>query len=884
MKRQSIWLAAIIVAFLGSHASLYATLDESELRECPHRKYLPQLSESAANVEEALSEKEMASRGTGKVITSFDDSPGYSSDGVITDPFYSVSTSSSGGGIALQSDGKLVNVGNTGSNPRAARFLNNGSLDVSFGSSGVTAGLANHADQTFVLAQGDGKLVGIGGRYYFQAVRYLSNGALDTSFNGVGSVLTSFGIFGSSPNWYPLASWAGVQPDGKMVLVGRSTNDSPITAYGRMGILRYLTNGALDTSFSEDGKDKPDVPSGHGFSDSSFFIDAAFQTDGKVLVDGTKYVGGAPSEAFIYRYLTNGTLDTTFSGDGIVTRSYPHSTFVSVTPQSDGKILAASSLVVARSDQESRAYLGTVTRFLTNGVLDTSFGTQGVAMLSNGSTTSFSKLILESGKIWGVGSSNSSLLVARFITNGTLDTTFSGDGFYTSTVVSGSYSTALQTDGNFVIASGAGTGGGSPSVAITRFLNNGELDAALAEATGRIAVQSNHLVVASGKVGYLLGLARYLSNGGLDATFDGDGKISTSLEAPSNESGLVLQGDGKVLVSGRHVNAGAYDFGIYRYLSNGTLDATFDTDGKVSTDFSSGADNSAALSLQGDGKILAAGTAVVSSVNRFAVSRYLSNGSLDATFDTDGKQTTNFSSNSAARCVTTASDGKVIAAGDNGSDLAVARYLSNGALDAGFSSDGMQTTNFFGTENGYGCAVQSDGKVLVSGYNSCWGYIIARYLSNGELDTGFGGDGRKIVSSVGLSSSQNIQLLSDGKIVGVGKIGNNSAMIRFLSNGSLDSSFGAGGIQTIEYTGSTTGFNGVAQMSDGRLMAGGSDGTNFTVARCLSCGPLDKTYGSSRDGSSKYWTEKDILNEQIRQCRGDKEYLEELYWESLNNN
>ena len=130
------------------------------------------------------------------------------------------------------------------------------------------------------------------------------------------------------------------------------------------------------------------------------------------------------------------------------------------------------------------------------------------------------------------------------------------------------------------------------------------------------------------------------------------------------------------------------DFALARYNTDGSLDTSFDTDGKVTTDFGAGNTRASAVAVQPDGKIVAAGEAHISTFD-FALARYNADGSLDTTFDTDGKVTTNFSSNSdVAAAVALQPDGKIVAAGSavpiaGGSDFALARYgtCPNAALE-----------------------------------------------------------------------------------------------------------------------------------------------------------------------------------------------------------
>lgn len=175
--------------------------------------------------------------------------------------------------------------------------------------------------------------------------------------------------------------------------------------------------------------------------------------------------------------------------------------------------------------------------------------------------------------------------------------------------------------------------------------------------------------------------------GDLDTTFSTDGKQSTSFGRTTEfAEAIAIQTDGKIVVVGSVFTNGAIaDFALARYNTNGTLDTTFSTDGKQTTDFSSGGDDRArAVAIQSDGKIVVAGNVRVGEDPDFAVARYNSDGTLDMTFSGDGRQTTGFFSGSRdeAQAIAIQADGRIVLAGavyktvSNG-DFALARYLGN---------------------------------------------------------------------------------------------------------------------------------------------------------------------------------------------------------------
>jgi uncharacterized delta-60 repeat protein len=190
----------------------------------------------------------------------------------------------------------------------------------------------------------------------------------------------------------------------------------------------------------------------------------------------------------------------------------------------------------------------------------------------------------------------------------------------------------------------------------------------------------------------------WAADGELDTTFGTGGKVTTAVGLGDDEAfSVVLQSDGKIVAAGYSYNGSNYVFAVDRYNIDGSLDTTFDTDGKVTTAVGSGTDVATSVVLQSDGKIVVAGYSYNGSNYDFAVVRYNTNGSLDTTFDTDGKVTTAIGSGEdRALSVVLQSDGKIVAAGysyngSNNNDFAVVRYsnaisISNAATWVGAQS------------------------------------------------------------------------------------------------------------------------------------------------------------------------------------------------------
>lgn len=213
--------------------------------------------------------------------------------------------------------------------------------------------------------------------------------------------------------------------------------------------------------------------------------------------------------------------------------------------------------------------------------------------------------------------------------------------------------------------------------------------------------------------------------------------------------GIVVQPDGKIVVVGE-VFAGARsaDFGLARYNSEGSLDTSFGDGGRVITDFG-GFDLASKVALQRDGKIVVVGSAV----NDFGVARYHSDGRLDESFGDGGKLVTDFGGNNeTARAVSIQRNGKILAAGFGGDGDAInfvlACYRNNGSLDVTFGKGGKVSTDFFGgIDEAHGIAVQRNGRIVAAGSvmqagdgNDDFGLV--RYRRNGRVDSGFGDAGK----------------------------------------------------------------------------------------------------------------------------------------------
>ena len=411
-----------------------------------------------------------------------------------------------------------------------------------------------------------------------------------------------------------------------------------------------------------------------------------------------------------------------------------------------------------------------------SGRLDPSFGVRGKVLtnFSRGSFEAANALALQAdGKIVAAGFSATTPIpdfgLTRYDPRGDLDRRFGVHGkvltdFNGSGSVDVASAVAIQPDGK-IVAAGYSDASGSSDFALARYNTNGTLDTTFGSAgkvltdlggsgsvdvASAVAIQPDGKIVAAGysdaSGSYDFALARYNTNGTLDTTFGSTGRVLTDLSGSGSgdfASAAAIQSDGKIVAAGFSDASGTpYDFAIARYRSNGTLDPTFDSSGKVLTDLSASGsyDQAHALVIQPDGKIVAAGLSLANGNADFAIVRYNPNGTLDSTFNSTGKVLTDLSgsgSQDEASAIAIQSDGRIVAAGDSAvgggdPDFAIARYMPDGTLDGTLNSTGSVLTDFGGFDVAYAVAIRSTGRIVAAGFSDVSGtsdFALAGYLS-----------------------------------------------------------------------------------------------------------------------------------------------------------
>ncbi|MEJ5362064.1 MAG: delta-60 repeat domain-containing protein [Spirochaetota bacterium] len=337
------------------------------------------------------------------------------------------------------------------------------------------------------------------------------------------------------------------------------------------------------------------------------------------------------------------------------------------------------------------------------------------------------------------------------------------------------------------------------------------------DSTYAIAIQSDGKIVVAGFANLSsnndFALARYNYDGSLDTNFGTGGKVTTNFSSNADfGQAIAIDTYGRIVVAG-YCNSSDLDFALARYYSNGSLDSSFGTNGIVKTNFGSGGDTARAVVIDAYGRIVAAGDAFMGSNNDFAFARYYSNGSLDIGFGNNGKLTTTIGSgHDSARAIAIDSNGRIVVAGyaNNGTnyDFALARYYSNGSLDSTFGNGGKIMTPIGSSDDyAYAIAIDSYDRIVVAGYAKIGSYsdfALARYYPDGGLDTSFGTDG-KVTTPIGSSddTAYAIGIDANGRIVVAGYVYNGSnydfALARYNPDGTLDTTFGNGGIVTTDF-------------------------------------------------------------------------------------
>ncbi|HNW98272.1 MAG TPA: T9SS type A sorting domain-containing protein [Bacteroidales bacterium] len=346
----------------------------------------------------------------------------------------------------------------------------------------------------------------------------------------------------------------------------------------------------------------------------------------------------------------------------------------------------------------------------------------------------------------------------------------------------------------------------------------------------------------------------------LDCDFNSDGKIITDFGTDNDAaSSIAVQTDGKIIIAGTTIEPITLDnLLITRYTPDGNIDQTFATNGFDTLGFSDAMDRPHSVIIQPDEKILIAGSSYLSGKSFYFVVRYNANGSLDNSFGNNGKLFSQIDGKfTYVSSIMLAPDGKIFCGGSCDTDLLLFKLLSDGSIDNTFGTNGYVTTDMSPDETIVKIAIQSDGKILaaaqVGGFSTKYDFGLLRYNSNGTLDSTFSYDG-KLFTSFGPDHDycNDMCLAPDGKIFLAGTSNTNPtnsfALIKYNSNGSIDLSFNQSGKVLMPIRKSSI-CNSVELQEDGKILISGyslddSNNSDFTLVRLNINGSIDSTFGT----------------------------------------
>lgn len=697
--------------------------------------------------------------------------------------------------VQIQTDGQILVAGyavvdTAYSAFTLVRYHPDGSVDTAFGTDGtgiVHTDLGQQSQITAMTLQSNGRIVVAGflgspgsSNAGIALARYQTNGALDTTFGIAGTIVTP----GSE---YDALYGVMIEPDGKIVAVGSGSG-------AKLAVYRFTTNGVPDTTFGGTGH----VFTGVG---GTFQANAvAYQTSPSIMNPAHLIAAGflVSSETMfaVVRYNLDGSLDTTFGTGGIATNSIGNGAVFGTSVIIQNQSLQRKIVVGGYGGNSPNLYFAAA-RYTPLGALDTTFGTNG--------TGTVTLPVAGDGAAYGMASSSGEFVLAgysgvyphyeftaaRLTANGVPDNSFGNGGVLNADVLdldSQANAVAIQTNGAIVLAGGQN---GGELFALARSNPDGSLDSTFGS-QGKVTtavstnlstayavqIQPDAKIVAAGSAGGFA-VARYLANGSLDASFGSAGTTFTSLLGVSQAFAVALQPDGKIVLAGSAFGA-TYLFGLARYTTNGTLDSSFGSGGVVTTGITSGGEEATAVQIQTDGKIVAAGLAIVGFGNVFALARYNTNGALDMSFGSFGRVTTAFASDNVAAgwAMAIQPDGRIIVAGQAGIYFALARYTTNGLLDASFGNGGQVLTPVGSIRDvATAVALQSDGKIVAAGVSRVGTndqFAVVRYNPDGSLDNSYGVGGQMLVSFAdgGSDTGAAVALDQIGRVVVAGNANN----------------------------------------------------------------------------------------------------------------
>ena len=755
----------------------------------------------------------------------------------------------------LQQDGKIVYVGK-GINKNysfIARHNTDGSYDTSFNNYGYRTVTGNGYNS--VVIQNDGKII-VGVEYSNidnnNIYRFNSDGSFDNTFgiNGSIKIIESLSRFDTKN--------LSIQNDGKIIICGINLNLYNNFNNNNYEIIRLNSNGTLDTIFDNDGKKIIDISIFNDYCYSS-----AIQTDGKILLTGIKKYTNSSSANYIatIRLNNDGSIDNSFGINGIVefqnTTTSKHSAR-SITLQSDNKILIAgytdSNLLILR--------------YNLDGTLDSTFNNDGVFInplptlnpifsISGTYSIPIVKTFMN-GKILVSATVNSDYGLIKLNSDGNYDTNFGINGIVMSNVNEYDYSSFLLIRPNENVI----TGGGSKDLASTNYtLENKEYNSSgfflnnttfsLTEGTDKIL---NSLFQNDGKIISLCEfhkdtsiynvIRRHNIDGSIDLTFGINGSINLNTKLIN----IFVENTGKIIAIDKMLPI------LYKFTSDGLSDVTFGINGVKNYSLDNlntiiyideiFVSNNNEIFMGFDYKTNV--TNYTFDLSSFGLAKLNIDGTINTNFGTNGIATIRFDyfgiySNEWPTNICIQSDNKIIVAGKlnyeyysgnpENSVIGITRFNSDGFIDTSFGNSGKIITQINSKNYVTEMSCFSNDKFLINAVdenNLIKNTFTLKYNSNGNIDLNFGLNG---IIEDGFKSNSMI-LQPDGKFLKSGSSSNQFSINRYLSNGTIDTTFGNSGTlsTSINYLSDV---NSLVLTQDNKLLAGGYsfNGTNVVMTQ-----------------------------------------------------
>lgn len=586
------------------------------------------------------------------------------------------------------------------------RYNSDGSIDTTFGNAGV---VLTKMTQTSVIRaiilQPDQKLVAVGlDSINVEAAdvaiaRYNSSGELDGSFNNTGLIIANIEGRDDFGNDVVLL------PDGKIAVAASSV--VPFAGDSKLAVYQFLANGTPDLSFATNGRFLSDSSAGNQAG-------SGIQHDSS----GRLYVTSDTTNDFtLFAFLPNGQPDPSFHGGSVnIDLSTDNEGAFKIALQSDGRILLTGT-----SGDNSVKQDMTVLQLLSNGSLDPSFSTDGVVTIPF--TTSFDEdmrkvKVLSDGKILAAGnqvslSTVSAPLFTRFNSDGSVDTSFGSNGYTVVELPDYIDVTDMDVAGDGkIVASMRIPFTETKALGLVRLLESGASDSTFGAGGAvtipiqngifgaRLAIQPDNKIVVAADVApansddeFDIALLRFNADGSLDPGFGTGGIVIINPSFTQRVGDVLLQPDGKIIVIGfTQSDSNEEDYLVARFNTDGTPDSSFGSNGLVTIDFSGDTDEATAGFLQPDGSLLIGGSVLV--FEDLGIAKLLPDGTPDPSFGNAGLVTLDIEHGEFLVDLAALADGRIIVAGRGDAGTTLAALQPNGAIDPTFGTAGKVIYDF----------------------------------------------------------------------------------------------------------------------------------------------------------------------------------------------